>query len=57
MSAGVLGLSEFSLRMLSEGRFQSIAWTRNSAEVVLVTQLLKDILEMKALLILYLWSA
>ena len=52
MSAGVLGLSEFSLRMLSEGRFQSIAWTRHSAEIVLVTQHLKDILEMKALLIL-----
>ena len=41
-------LSEFSLRMLSEGRFQSIVWTRNSAESVLVTQLLKGIREMKA---------
>ena len=35
------GLSEFSLRMLSEGRFQSIVWTRNSAQSLLVTQLLK----------------
>ena len=42
------GLSEFSLRMLSEGRFQSIVWTRNTAESVLVTQLLKGIREMKA---------
>ena len=42
------GLSEFSLRMLSEGRFQSIVWTRDSAESVLVTQLLKCIREMKA---------
>ena len=33
--------------MLSEGRFQSIVWTRNSAESVLVTQLLKGIREMK----------
>ena len=31
-----------------EGRFQTIAWPRNSAESVLVTQLLKGILEMKA---------
>ena len=42
------GLSEFSLRMLSEGRLQSIVWTRNTAESVLVTQLLKGIREMKA---------
>ena len=42
------GTSEFSLRMLSEGRFQSIVWTRNTAESVLVTQLLKSIREMKA---------
>ena len=42
------GMSEFSLRMLSEGRFQSIVWTRNTAESVLVTQLLKGIREMKA---------
>ncbi|OLP84777.1 hypothetical protein AK812_SmicGene34309 [Symbiodinium microadriaticum] len=41
------GFSEFSLRLLSEGRFQSIVWTRNSAESVLVTQLLKSIREMK----------
>ena len=42
------GMNEFSLRMLSEGRFQSIVWTRNIAESVLVTQLLKGIREMKA---------
>ena len=42
------GMNEFSLRMLSEGRFQSIVWTRNTAESVLVTQLLKSIREMKA---------
>ena len=41
-------MSEFSLRMPSEGRFQSIVWTRNTAESVLVTQLLKGIREMKA---------
>eukprot|EP00439_Symbiodinium_sp_Y106_P067694 s228_g11.t1 len=41
-------MNEFSLRMLSEGRFQSIVWTRNTAESVLVTQLLKGIREMKA---------
>ena len=35
------GMSEFPLRMISEGRFQSIVWTRNTAESVLVTQLLK----------------
>ena len=34
--------------MLSEGRLQFIVWTRNSAESVLVTQLLKGIREMKA---------
>ena len=34
--------------MLSEGRLQSIVWTRNTAESVLVTQLLKGIREMKA---------
>ena len=39
------GLSEFSLRMLSEGAFSR---TRNSAESVLVTQLFKGIREMKA---------
>ena len=42
------GMNEFSLRMLSEGRFQSIVWTRNTAESVLVTHLLKSIREMKA---------
>ena len=41
------GCSEFSLRLLSEGRFQSIVWTRNSAESVLVTQLLKSLRESK----------
>ncbi|CAE7290518.1 unnamed protein product [Symbiodinium sp. CCMP2592] len=41
------GFSEFSLRMLSEGCFQSIVWTRNSAESVLVTQLLESIRESK----------
>ena len=40
-------MSEFSLRMLSEGRFQSIVWMHNTAESVLVTQLLKDIRETK----------
>ena len=40
-------MSEFSLRMLSEGRFQSIVWKRNTAESALVTQLLKGIREMK----------
>ena len=34
--------------MLSEGRFQSIVWTRNTAESVLDTELLKCIREMKA---------
>ena len=37
------GFSEFSLRLLSEGQFQSIVWTRNSAESVLVTQLFKSL--------------
>eukprot|EP00439_Symbiodinium_sp_Y106_P016257 s1569_g2.t1 len=51
------GMSEFSLRMLSEGRFQSIVWTRNTAESVLVTQLLKGIREMKGDVCLRQWNA
>ena len=35
------GTSEFSLRMLSEGRFQSIVWTRNTAESVWLLSCLK----------------
>ena len=35
------GMGEFSLRMLSEGSFQSLAWTRTAAEGVLTTQNLK----------------
>ena len=35
------GMSEFSLRMLSEGRFQSIVWTRNTAESVWLLSCLK----------------
>ena len=41
------GLNEFSLRMLSEGRFQSLVWTRSAAESVLTTQLLKAIRDAK----------
>ncbi len=41
------GMGEFSLRMLSEGKFQSLVWTRNAAEGVLVTQLLKAIRDAK----------
>ncbi|CAE7612843.1 unnamed protein product [Symbiodinium natans] len=41
------GMSEFSLLMLSEGRFQSVVWTRSAAEGMLATQLLKGIREAK----------
>ena len=40
-------MSEFSLRMLSEGKFPSVVWTRHSAEGVLVTQLFQGLREAK----------
>ena len=40
-------MSEFSLRMLSEGKYQSLVWTRTAAENVLTTQFLKALREAK----------
>ena len=39
------GLGDFSLRLLSEGRHQSIVWARSGSESVLLTALLKKIRE------------
>ena len=39
------GLADFSFRLLSEGRHQSIVWARNGSESVLLTALLKKIRE------------
>ena len=39
------GLSEFSFRLLSEGRYQGIVWTRSASEAVFLTQLMKRIRE------------
>ena len=35
------GLSELSFRLVSEGRYQGIVWTRSASEAVFTTQLLK----------------
>ena len=40
------GLSEFSFRLLSEGRYQGIVWTRSASEAVFTTQLVKRIREL-----------
>ena len=37
------GMAEFSMRLVSEGRFQGIVWTRSVQESVFVTSLLKKI--------------
>ena len=37
------GLGDFSLRLLSEGRHQSIVWARSGSESVLLTALLKKL--------------
>ena len=39
------GLADFSFRLLSEGRHQSIVWARSGSESVLLTALLKKIRE------------
>ena len=39
------GLGDFSFRLLSEGRHQSIVWARSGSESVLLTALLKKIRE------------
>ena len=39
------GAGEFSLRMLANGRFQGLVWTRNLMETVFVTALLRKIRE------------
>ena len=39
------GLGDFSFRLLSEGRHQSIVWARSGSESVLMTALLKKIRE------------
>ena len=39
------GLGDFSFRLLSEGRHQSIVWARSGSESVLLTALLKKLRE------------
>ena len=39
------GLGDFSFRLLSEGKHQSIVWARSGSESVLLTALLKEIRE------------
>ena len=39
------GIQEFALRLLSEGRFQGLVWTRSISETVFLTHLLKQLRE------------